>query len=160
MSEKGDAGSTSLGGWEESTIDEKGRLLVSKKKRERLGNPCVLTLGYDSCLVAYSQEEWAKFEKRIHEADPLSLARIRFEQLWYEYYEDGIRFDGQGRLTIPFRLRSKGFLKQKVVIVGSHTFVEFWDPGERVLFEQNRDAYKPQRREEMVRAYREMRAGL
>ena len=43
-------------GWEETTIDDKGRILVGKKKREKLGEDFVIAVGTCGCLVAYPAE--------------------------------------------------------------------------------------------------------
>ena len=46
-------------GTDEDTIDDKGRLLVSKKKRERLGEDFVMALGATGCVVVYPELVWA-----------------------------------------------------------------------------------------------------
>jgi DNA-binding transcriptional regulator/RsmH inhibitor MraZ len=45
-------------GTDEATIDDKGRILVGKKKRERLGEPFAIAVGEVGCLVAYPEPVW------------------------------------------------------------------------------------------------------
>ena len=62
-------------GREEATIDDKGRILVSKKKRDRLGENFVIALGTCGCLVAYPEASWQKFVDGILSYDPINMGR-------------------------------------------------------------------------------------
>lgn len=114
-------------GTDEATIDDKGRLLVSKKKRERLGEPFALSLGSTGCLNAYPQAVWdAKWEE-IQRHDSLNLGREQYTRLVLGEAEDELKFDAQGRVVIPQRLRQVAHLKDKVVVVGAGDHLEIWN---------------------------------
>ena len=66
---------TMLIGREEVQIDERGRVVLSKKKRERLGNPFFLGLSQLGCIEAYPEEELVRVVMEIEQADRLNIGR-------------------------------------------------------------------------------------
>jgi MraZ protein len=143
-------------GTDEATIDEKGRLLVGKKKRERLGEPFVMALGPTGCLVAYTIEAWNKEVAEVIANPSTNLGRQQYARMLSGSAADDLRFDKQGRVVVPQRLRELAGLKDKVLIVGCIDRMEIWSAEAWREYENDPDGYGKERREAFVRAERQM----
>ncbi len=110
----------------EHGLDEKGRLVVPARFRERLGPAFVLTIAQpDACLAMYPQATWDEVCKRI-EAAPTKDARYRsFVRHLFAHTEE-VTCDSQGRLVLPPTLRAFAAIEKDVVSIGSLTRVELW----------------------------------
>lgn len=143
-------------GTDEATIDDKGRLLVSKKKRERLGERFVMALGPAGCLVVYTIEAWTKEVTEIMSAPSTNLGRQQFIRLLNNYAEDDLKFDKQGRVVVPQKLREAAALKDKVFIVGCIDRMEIWSADAWSEYEKNPDGYGKKRLEAFLHAQKQM----
>lgn len=117
---------TALLGTEEATLDSKGRLLFSKKKRDRLGEPFFIGLDGRGCLVAYPEATVDRLFAEIEDSQILNEGREEFSMLLAGKMEDDIHFDKQGRVVIPQRLRDEAGLEKDVVLVGAVDRVYIW----------------------------------
>jgi MraZ protein len=108
------------------SLDDKGRLVVPARFRERLGPGFFLTIGEpDRCLALYPAATWADVCARLESA-PLKDARYRaFVRHLFAHTEE-LSCDAQGRLVIPAGLRSWAGMDKDVVSIGSLTRVELW----------------------------------
>jgi len=107
-------------------IDEKGRLAVPAKFRDRLKKGAVVTKGLDNCLFLYPKEEWQRLADRLA-ALPISKANTRaFARLMLAGAMD-VDIDKQGRMLIPDYLRKFAGVKKQVVIAGLYNRLEIWD---------------------------------
>lgn len=140
-------------GTDEATVDDKGRLLVGKKKRERLGEDFAIAIGPTGCLCAYPRWHWDHMVREMLRKDPMNLGRERFTRLWLSTADDDLKFDSQGRFVVPADLRKLGGIKDKVVLLGAGDRMEIWAVAEYEKFSQNPDAYRRERREAFERAY-------
>ncbi|MGH7754980.1 MAG: division/cell wall cluster transcriptional repressor MraZ [Vulcanimicrobiaceae bacterium] len=110
----------------EHALDEKGRLIVPARFRERLGGGFVLTIAQpDSCLALYPSETWELVCARL-DAAPLKDQRYRrFVRHLFAHTEE-VGCDSQGRILVPPALRSYAGIDRDVVSIGSLTRVEIW----------------------------------
>ena len=110
----------------EHALDDKSRLIVPARFRERLGTGFVLTIGEpDPCLALYPQATWAEFCNRL-EAAPRKDERFRrFVRHLFAHTEE-VACDAQGRLVIPAALRAHANIERDVVSIGTLTRVELW----------------------------------
>lgn len=115
-------------GTEEAVLDEKGRVLVGKKKRERLGDSFTLILGKVGCLMMVPDWAIEKLMADLDEHDMLNPAREEYTRLVLGTAEEDITFDAQGRFVIPVRLRQAARLKEKdkLILIGCGDRVEIW----------------------------------
>ncbi len=143
-------------GTDEATIDDKGRILVSKKKRERLGETFAIAMGPVGCLEAYPQAVWDDKVARIGSFDPLNPGAQQYSRMVLGSAEDELKFDGQGRVVVPQKLREMAKLKDKVLLIGCGTRLEIWSMQEWEIFQQFPDNYGQQRRESIEKAYDRM----
>ena len=59
----------------EHTVDAKNRMFVPAKFKEELGSSFKLTYNdFNKCILAYSDEEWKKYEDKISQ-----LPTLKFE---------------------------------------------------------------------------------
>lgn len=111
----------------EHALDDKGRLIVPARFRERLGAGFVLTIGLpDPCLALLPSVTWANFCARLEAAPRKDESFRRFVRHLFARTEE-VACDAQGRLVIPATLRSYAGIAREVVSVGSLTRVEIWD---------------------------------
>ena len=110
----------------EHSLDDKGRLVVPARFRERLGAGFFLTIAEpDQCLALYPAPTWAEFCAKLESA-PTKDARYRsFVRHVFANTEE-LSCDNQGRLVIPAHLRAHAKIEKDVVSVGSLTRIEVW----------------------------------
>lgn len=110
----------------EHALDDKSRLIVPARFRERLGTGFVLTIGMaDPCLALYPQPAWADFCDKL-EAAPRKDDRYRKIVRHIFAHTEEVACDSQGRLLVPAALRTYAGIDREVVSVGSFTKVEVW----------------------------------
>ena len=110
----------------EHALDDKGRLIVPARFRERLGTGFILTIAPpDPCLALYPESAWADFCARL-EAAPLKDDRYRrFVRHLFAHTEE-VACDSQGRLLLPGPIRSYAGIERDIISVGSFTRIEVW----------------------------------
>ena len=106
--------------------DPKGRVSLPAKFRAAFVDGCWITVGQDRCLYVFPRAEWQRRSDEVA-SSPLSdndgraFARIFFGS------SDEARVDGQGRVTIPQRLRDLVGIDKDVVVLGVRDRMEIWD---------------------------------
>ncbi len=115
-----------LGEYEHS-LDDKGRLTIPAKFRNRLANELVVTKGIDRCLWLFPIEEFNRL------ADKLTALRITdpdVRECQRELFSGAtdLTADSQGRIRLEPWLREYAGIDSQAVIVGLNTTVEIWDP--------------------------------
>jgi len=107
-------------------LDQKGRVSIPAKFRQKFVEGLILTRGIDQCIFGFSKSEWEKVVNKITNL-PLSQSNARaFARLMLAgAFETEI--DNQGRVLIPETLRKYANLEKRVVIVGVYNRIEIWD---------------------------------
>jgi len=144
-------------GTDEATIDSKGRILVSKKKRDRLGDSFALCLGDNGCLYAYPGEQWEAILEEIFSCDPTNPGRQTYTRMVLGTADDEMRFDDQGRVVVPQKFREMAHLTKEVILIGCGDRLEIWGKEEYDKFVQYGDSYCQERREAIRKARLEMK---
>lgn len=107
------------------TIDNKGRINIPSKFREKLGERFFITKGLDNCLFVFPESEWNMFEEKL-KGLPLTNRNARaFVRLFFSGATE-CSLDKQGRVTIPQNLREYCGLEKEVAIIGVSTRIEIW----------------------------------
>lgn len=122
-------------------LDDKGRLAIPAKLREKLGDVVMVTVGWENCLEVYPEKTWiAKSAKAIDL--PTLDAEIRDLLRWMFASASDCEMDKQGRILIPQSLRSRTGITDSVTIIGLGNYMELWDTptweAERIRLFQNR----------------------
>jgi MraZ protein len=128
---------TELLGTHSYQLDPKGRVSLPARFREAFADGAWLTIGQDGCLFAFPRVEWERRSEEIG-ASPLSDTDGRAYARLFFGSTDEARLDGQGRLTIPQRLRERVGVSKDVVVLGVRDRMEIWD---REAFERYEAAY-------------------
>jgi len=147
-------------GEEPATVDGKGRVLFSKKKRDRLGETFVLALGLKGCLEALPLATWRGMVAEILAAPALNIGRQEYAGMLARFSDDGQFFDPEGRVVIPQNLRMAGHLelKDKVIVQGAIDRVRIWNVKEWEVYEADPEAYATERSSKMLKYYEIMKA--
>jgi MraZ protein len=110
----------------EHALDEKGRLIVPARFRERLGAGFVITIAQpEPCLALYPSVTWADFCARL-EGAPRKDERFRRLVRHLFAHTEEVACDAQGRLLIPSPLRAYATIERDVISIGALTRVEIW----------------------------------
>ncbi len=143
-------------GTDEATIDDKGRILFAKKKRDRLGKDFAIVVTKRGCLAAYPQSVWLKMQHDVFQYESINEGREQYTRLYYGQADDDLNFDTQGRVVIPQKMREIGKLKKDVLLVGALDRVEIWAVEEYEKFLADPKGYGTDRRTGLADAYDEM----
>lgn len=115
-------------GEDQHTLDAKGRVILPSRFRERFAGGLVLVPGQDHCIDIYPV---TTFERRVEQLRALpredQRARAYLRIFLAGAHQDTP--DGQGRVTVPPRLRSYAGLERDLTVVGADEKVEVWDRG-------------------------------
>ena len=113
------------------TLDEKGRVAIPVKLRKAFGenaviNTLVLTYGFDRCIMAFREDDWAQFVREKLVPLPQSNPTNRN---WVRHLMGGARdqeLDKQGRIIIPASHLEYAQIKNEVTILGLNDRIEIW----------------------------------
>lgn len=106
-------------------MDDKNRLIVPSKFREKLGETFIVTRGLENCLFIYALEDWERIVKKL-ESLPFTKKDARKFMRFFLSGATNLEFDKQGRITIPSPLLSHANIKKECVIIGVGERVEIW----------------------------------
>ncbi len=106
-------------------MDEKGRIALPAKFRDRLGAGMVITKGQDRCLYVYPQTEFERMADRLSRASSTPATRNYMRQVFGG--ADDQTPDKQGRVVVKQALREYAALDRDCAVVGVNNRVEIWD---------------------------------
>lgn len=107
------------------SLDEKGRVIVPSKYREKLGDCFILTKGLDGCLFIYTLPEWTLFEQKL-KGLPLTNTNARKFVRFFLSGAIECMTDKQGRVLIPTHLRVYSEIEKDIVFIGMSNRIEVW----------------------------------
>jgi MraZ protein len=107
-------------------LDEKGRLAIPVKFRNKLAGGAVVTKGLDNCLSLYTQESWQKQVEKL-ESLPQTASKSRAYSRFILAGAFEVETDKQGRVVLPQTLREYANLKGTAIVTGLGDHVEIWD---------------------------------
>jgi MraZ protein len=106
-------------------VDEKGRIPLPPRFKERLKMGLVLAKGLEKCITVYPVEEWTKVGEKLATLPPIPSKTRRINRFTFAtaFYED---LDPQGRIALPSALRCHAEIKQNAVVAGVNNYLEIW----------------------------------
>lgn len=107
-------------------LDPKGRVSLPARFRAAFVDGCWITVGQDRCLYVFPRAEWSRRSEEVA-SSPLSDNDGRAYARLFFGSSDEVRVDGQGRVTIPQRLREAVDISKDVVVLGVRDRMEIWD---------------------------------
>lgn len=110
----------------EHQMDEKNRIAIPIRFRDRFETIAFLTASPDGCIAVYTRESYESAYAEILALPTQSSAgRTARRQFFGQTHE--VKKDAQGRLVIPAALIAHAGLKKDVVAVGAGECFEYWD---------------------------------
>ncbi|WP_338751604.1 division/cell wall cluster transcriptional repressor MraZ [Janibacter alittae] len=107
-------------------LDEKGRLFLPAKFRDKLAGGLVMTRGQERCLYVFPMDEFVKVTQTFQQAPTSSKAARDYMRVFLSGASDEIP-DKQGRVTVPSALREYAGLDRDCTVIGAGSRVEVWD---------------------------------
>ncbi len=114
----------------EYRLDEKGRFPLPPRFRSLVKDGLVLTRGIENCVTAYPLAEWKKLAQEVTGGNAISrnkqrrLNRALFASAFVA------NLDGQGRITLPPKLKEAAGIGDEIVVAGANNYLELWKPDE------------------------------
>lgn len=136
------------------SVDDKGRMLLGRALRTRLGAPFVVGRSETESLAFYPKDYWDGLVALVKRFDRYDPDRQDFERLIIGGAQVVKDFDNQGRVLLPKELRSAAKIENRAVLVGLTEKLEAWSPAEFEEFQSNPREYKRARRDAVAQAYR------
>lgn len=113
-------------GEHQHTLDDKGRVILPARFRDRLAGGVVLTVSKDRCIDVFPHAEFERQVQQLQdrvEAGEAALSDLRvFSAKAFEQVPDG-----QGRVTIPQALRDYARLDRDLTVNGAVRSIQIWD---------------------------------
>ena len=110
------------------SLDDKGRLVLPAKLRTHFAEHGVISPGR-GCVQLHTAAAFRELVDRLTEQ--MRDGEIEARVLWgLGMSSEDVRLDGQGRVTLPMRLRDGASLGSEVVICGVLDHIEIWDADE------------------------------
>ena len=107
-------------------LDDKGRIFLPAKFRDRLAGGLVVTRGQERCLYVFPMDEFVRVAETMNTAPVTSKAVRDYLRVFLSGASDEIH-DKQGRVTIPSTLREYAGLTRDCTVIGAGSRVELWD---------------------------------
>jgi len=107
-------------------LDDKGRIFLPAKFRDRLAGGLVVTRGQERCLYVFPMDEFVRVAETMNTAPVTSKAARDFLRVLLSGASDEIP-DKQGRVTVPSTLREYAGLTRDCTVIGAGSRVEVWD---------------------------------
>jgi MraZ protein len=107
-------------------LDDKGRIFLPAKFRDRLAGGLVVTRGQERCLYVFPMDEFVRVAETMNTAPVTSKAVRDYLRVFLSGASDEIP-DRQGRVTVPSTLREYAGLTRDCTVIGAGSRVELWD---------------------------------
>jgi MraZ protein len=107
-------------------LDDKGRVFLPAKFRERLAGGVVLTRGQERCLYVYPMDEFLRVAETMRVAPVTNKVVRDYLRVFLSGASDEIP-DKQGRVRVPATLREYAGLTRECTVIGAGSRVELWD---------------------------------
>lgn len=112
------------------TLDDKGRMVLPTRQRqralERSEGQLVVTIDRDPCLLIYPLPDWEQIERKLMGLPTLQERSRRLQRLMVGHATE-IDLDAQGRLLLPPELREYAGLSRHAMLIGQGNRLELWD---------------------------------
>lgn len=108
------------------SVDDKGRIVVPSKVRDRLDDGLVVTKGQERCLFVFPMDRWQDEVDKITRLPRTDRRYRNYARSFFGGASDQ-QLDKQGRLQLPPPLRDYAGIDKDVVIMGVADRLEIWD---------------------------------
>ena len=130
-------------------LDDKGRLILPAKFREKLAGGLVVTRGQERCLYVFAMDEFVRIADQMRSAPMTSKSARDYLRVFLSGASDEIP-DKQGRVTIPTTLREYAGLDRDLAVIGAGSRIEIWDAGAWARYLADQEQAFSEQAEEVV----------
>jgi len=113
------------------SLDSKGRVNIPAKFRQSMSkdnqNTFVITRGLDPCVWVYPMEQWKEIEINLRNLSSVKNIHRTFVRDTARYASPST-YDKQGRIKLTPSLIEYGSLEKDVLIIGTISKIEIWNP--------------------------------
>ncbi|MCU0428413.1 MAG: division/cell wall cluster transcriptional repressor MraZ [Cytophagaceae bacterium] len=114
----------------ESKLDAKGRLILPSRLKANLpvasGNNIVITRGFETCLVLYSELEWKKIFSKVAGLNEFNEEYRNFQRNFFRGMTEA-ELDGNGRFLLPKSMLKYAQIESEAILVGLGNRIEIWN---------------------------------
>ncbi len=108
-------------------LDDKNRLTVPARLRDRFAPGIVVTKGLDGCLTAFTTDGWEAFrELKLGRLDPFEREARMLRRFYFGATFEG-HLDGSGRVPLSSPLLAHAGIERDVDLVGNYEYLEIWN---------------------------------
>jgi len=107
------------------SVDNKGRLVIPARFRNRLGEKFVITRGLNGCLWVFPERAWSDFKGKLTPKSLLDSRALALERFFLGAAME-CSPDAQGRVAIPQFLLEHAGIVDDIYIVGVTDRLEVW----------------------------------
>ena len=120
-----------LTGEYQHVVDSKSRVLISNKLRNQIdveehGSNFYLVLGANGILCLYPEKYFEQISLAVAPGTTAPDEAVAFERMSFALASK-IELDGQGRLLLNEKLRTRAGLKDNITLVGVRDHIELWN---------------------------------
>ena len=115
-------------------LDEKFRLILPAKFRDRLAGGVVLTKGQENCVVVMTRAEYEARAESLTANRTIGTQDFRVLSRHFFGDADEQTPDGQGRILVTAKLREWAGLDRELVVAGAGRHIEIWNPVTRAEY--------------------------
>jgi MraZ protein len=110
----------------EHQLDDKGRVVLPAKFRERMATGGFITQGRGLCLAVWTPDDFESEAREVREREKRGeLDRSLLRSMAANTFD--IKPDSQGRIQLPASLRSYARITGAVTVAGAFDCIELWD---------------------------------
>ncbi len=110
----------------ENTLDDKGRLVIPSKFREKLTVNLYLLKGFDGCISIYDENEFVKFMNKLQTLEFENSKARSYNRLIASSIVE-FQIDKSGRILLSSKILDEYSIGKNVVINGVLDHFEIWD---------------------------------
>jgi MraZ protein len=118
---------TDAGGTYPSTLDDKSRLGIPIKLREKYAGDLVVTLGLRSCAWIMTNENWKQMCEQFTNSGELSEDERELVETHFIASAMETEIDKAGRIFMPPIIRRYAELKKDCMVLNLDNRLEVWD---------------------------------
>lgn len=123
-------------------LDDKSRLILPSKLREKLGGTVYSSLGLDKCIAIYPEEVFEKMVVQLNQISSMNPENRSYKRTFFAN-SNQCDIDKQGRIQLSKESLEKCGIKKDVVIIGVDDHIEIWDKNKFYEIEEaNEDSYE------------------